>query len=237
MSKTTIGIIAVVVVVIIGVINFGGASSVAVQKNLQSLQSDFTRKEETGTSSEELTWEEQDVENQGIDAMAKTSKVLNQKISTIVPNDTTKNLDLTLSNGEKFSIPKTSQNNCQAGDTITEFIENNQEFVCQDVVNSSTRRGFRPGGILTDLLLLNFISGNNFLRNNGYTAFRNGNGNSNSSGNGFGYNNVNGNSFSVENGEAVKTSAGSKSNSGSKSTGVSGSTKGGFGSGSKSGGS
>jgi hypothetical protein len=150
-KKTTAVIIVLALILIISLISsgaFGGGSKDDSNNN---------SKQET---SQNLTPE---VKN----AVDKVNKIENQTITKIIDNK------VILSNGSEIVLEPNTRIECQVDDKIIDYDDTKKALVCQSP-RQETRyqtvptQGFNGSGILTNLLLWDYVSNRVFARNNGY---------------------------------------------------------------------
>jgi hypothetical protein len=157
-----------------------------------------------------------------VDSVADVTKIDNQQIKNINDNE------IELENGTKFKVADASKISCKVSDVISGYDQEKESFVCTGnnptTQQPETRYIYQPpvrDGILGDLLLYRFFTGNTFLNNNGYTPNRN-----------FDDNNNRTTTYRGNNGSVVNTSPISKptitkpSSSGSKGSSSSSSSSG-----------
>jgi uncharacterized membrane protein YgcG len=101
------------------------------------------------------------------------TQIDNQKVTSI------EGATVGLENGNSFTVSDPANIACKVGDIISGYDNEKQAFICKtqnpSTNQTETRYIQQPpvrDGILGDLLLYRFFTGNTFLNNNGYVANR-----------------------------------------------------------------
>ena len=128
------------------------------------------------TSQEEGELESDYDEGETVKNIETAQKIEGQKINNI--NDK----EIELDNGVKFNVEDSSKITCKVGDTISSYDEDKKGLVCEgenpDTKQVETRYIYvdQPtntgNNLLTNLILFDYFTSRNYLRNNGYTYNR-----------------------------------------------------------------